>query len=170
EWREQVRMAGKRVSQGLSGENARANLADSRTQAADIYIRRQQLQRIIEPSASLQQQREISSENADILSAHPLGQLQLQPLRFATALLDDAIDRYQPKIINASRDFRRGGSRNRSAHHFPSLSQRAIAEVRHCLTRPWSREESQQPMSPRRDTWPARRRTLWSCPNRWRPG
>ena len=59
------------IRKALAGEHGGADLGDHRPQPPDIDVGREQFERVIEPGARLQQQRQIEGEDSDVLGARP---------------------------------------------------------------------------------------------------
>ena len=142
-------MMQQRFRQAFAGEHAAADLRHHRTQAPNVDVDGEQIERIVDARAGLEQQRQIAGENRDVLGAcgrensEKLSRTFSAPARFR-----DGFDRDEAEIFDAIGDFRRGRRGQQSAHQFATLRQSAIAETRHVRLQPWSRGELPRPTSP----------------------
>ena len=67
--RKQRGMARDRVGEAFAGHDVGADLCDNGMQPADVPVAGKKLQRIVEPRAGLEQQREVAREDGHVLTA-----------------------------------------------------------------------------------------------------
>ena len=123
------------IRKAFAGEHRGADLGDHRPQPPDINVRREQFERVIEPGAGLQQQRQIEREDGDIFGARPPPEPKPSGRRGRGAILGHAVDWDETEIFDAVGDFCCGRRRDRAAHEFAALRQRPISKARHGVTR-----------------------------------
>ena len=128
--RKQRRMRTSRLGKALAAQERRAQFANDGAQTADIGIVGEQFERVVEPCAGLQQQGKIAGEGRDLRSTGLAEDAKSGGRRGGARLLH-RLDRQQPQIFDAGRDFGRGRRRQRAVDDFAALCQRAVAEIRH---------------------------------------
>jgi hypothetical protein len=72
--RKQVRVAGDGIGKAFARKQRGAKLADDGTEPSDIGIAREQLERVVEPGAGLQQQRKVARESCNLGGTRPAEQ------------------------------------------------------------------------------------------------
>jgi hypothetical protein len=128
--REQRSMMRERLAEAFTRQDAGAHLGDDGAQAADVRVGGEQLQRIVEPRAGFQQQREVEGEDGDVLSLCTLAEREERRGDRGT-ILGDGVDRDEAEILDAARDFGRCGRSDFTGDDLTGLRQRLVAEVGH---------------------------------------
>jgi hypothetical protein len=118
------------LAEALACQDAGANLGDDRAQAADVGVARQQLERVVEPRARLEQQREIEGEHRHVLGLCALAQRE-EGRGGGRAFFRDGVDRHQAEIFDSARDLGGGRRRDLAGDDLAGLGQRLVAEVWH---------------------------------------
>ena len=117
-----------RVGETLARRGSAAVIAgDGRAHAADVGVGREQFQRVVDPRAGAQQQREIAGEDRDILrragrensAKLPSGAPARASLSSATVSIG-----IRPRYSMRRRDLRRGRRGERAADDFAGLGSR----------------------------------------------
>ena len=123
-------MGADRLGKTLPAQKRSAQSGDDRAQPADIGIAGEQLERVVEPRARLQEQREIAGKGRHLRAVSVTEDTEACRRGGGTLFLD-GLDRQQPQIFDPGRNLGRAWRREPAVHDFTGLGQGAITEVRH---------------------------------------
>jgi len=131
--RKQRRIGRDRVREAFARQQRRVQLSDHGPQPPDIGVTGQEFQRVVEPRAGFQEQRQVPREGRDLGGARLSEQAETAGTG-SRALVLDGFDRQQMQIFDAAGDLGQGRRGDRAVDDLAVLRQGPVAKIRHALT------------------------------------